>query len=179
MRSGLEAIRHSVRVAQTHAKVCTRQLQTIQPCCTAAASPPPLALIALFTCESCSFWCLNCLKRDLLEMCTSYTARPQTERQLGPCFDTGRSAFQTFSSSPRQLLQHASMLLRLLQFPTPRKQGRMPCRTHIIPRSCPQGYRANPWQLQELGTGTGLTSQISSAYCLMVRSELKKPEPAV
>ena len=33
--------------------------------------------------------------------------------------------------------------------------------------------------VQELGTGTGLTSQISSAYCLMVRSELKKPEPAV
>ena len=33
--------------------------------------------------------------------------------------------------------------------------------------------------IQELGTGTGTTSQISSAYCLMVRSELKKPEPAV
>ena len=29
------------------------------------------------------------------------------------------------------------------------------------------------------GTGTGTTSQISSAYCRMVRSELKKPLPAV
>ena len=44
---------------------------------------------------------------------------------------------------------------------------------------CTQHQTVDQRGHQLAGSGTGLTSQISSAYCLMVRSDEKKPLPAV